>query len=83
MTGIVENYNPIRGFGFIQPLMGKPGTAANVYFHHSAVVRHGDAEPALPKGCEVRFDLVRGGKDGRLQAANVQVVKVNASLLTR
>ena len=83
MTGIVKNYNPIRGYGFITPLIGKPDNTPSVYFHHSAVARErpGDGEPALPAGCEVRFDLVRGGKDGLLQAANVVVQKVNAKAL--
>lgn len=79
MNGIVINYQSEKGFGFIEPLIGKPG-AKTVFFHAAAVtgIKAGE-QPGIPMGCEVSFDLVRG-HDG-VQAANLRVVKVSAARL--
>lgn len=80
MTGIVVSFNPSKGYGFLQPLVGDGPNATAVYFHASAVCRPKDGtEPALPRGCEVAFDLVRGNKGP--QAANVHLVPLNGRVL--
>ena len=80
MTGIIVSYHPSQGYGFIQPLIGKPDSTPNVYFHSTAICRKNGEEPALPRGAEVKFDLVRAD-GGRVQAANIRLMKVNASAL--
>jgi cold shock CspA family protein len=78
LTGIVKSFNGT--FGFIQPLIGRPD-ADRVFFHVSAICRDKDnPEPAIPKGAEVRFDLVRSD-DGRPQAANVRLETLNGNVL--
>lgn len=72
MNGIVKSFTTARGFGFIQPLVGKPDETDNVYFHISAC-RFGAAPPV---GAEVRFKLVRGGGGGRTQAGDVELVEI-------
>lgn len=80
MTGIVKSYNTERGFGLIQPLVGKPNSAALVFFHCSAIVGHRRGEEgAIPTGAEVEFDLCRG--DRGPQAANVRLRVLNSSAL--
>jgi len=59
-------------------LIGKPDEVAEVWFHRQACVE----KAAPPPGSEVRFDLVRG-RDGRPQAANVELVPLPASTLIR
>ena len=59
-------------------LIGKPDEVAEVWFHRQACVE----KAAPPPGSEVRFDLVRG-RDGRPQAANVELVRLPASTLIR
>jgi CspA family cold shock protein len=65
MDGIVRFFDPSRHFGFIQPLVGKPDSTPDVYFHASAV--QGGA--CIPAGAEVSFRVVRGDKGP--QAADV------------
>lgn len=79
MNGLIEKYN--RHFGFIRPLCGDGPNAARVWFHRSAVCMKDNIEPALPKGCEVSFDLVRGAKPGTVQGANIHIVPVNGRVL--
>ena len=67
MEGLVKRYNADRGFGFITPLVGQPGTVEDVFFHISAV--HGGL--ALPAGARVSFVVVRGTKGH--QACDVRV----------
>ena len=71
MNGIVKSFTTARGFGFIQPLVGKPDETDNVYFHVSAC-RFGAAPPV---GAEVRFKIVRGN-GGRAQAADVEALEI-------
>jgi cold shock CspA family protein len=71
MNGIVKSFTTARGFGFIQPLVGKPDETDNVYFHISAC-RFGAAPPV---GAEVRFKIVRGS-GGRTQAADVEALEI-------
>ena len=80
MNGIVERFNMRRGFGFIRPMAGGGPDAAPIYFHISAVCRPEKGYlPALPNGCEVKFDLVRSDKGP--QCANVRLVKLSGALV--
>jgi cold shock CspA family protein len=67
MDGIVRSYDYRKGFGFITPLVGQPGTVADVFFHISTV-KDG---LALPAGARVSFLVVRGLKGA--QACDVRV----------
>ena len=75
MTGIVRSYNDRRGYGYIQPLIGRPDTTPDVFFHISSV--RGGIAP--PKGAEVRFLLVRGERGP--QAADIELMTLNAKAL--
>ena len=79
MTGIVRCWTN-RDFGFIQPLVGKPGKVDDVFCHKMALA---DGLPGLLVGAEVVFDLIRSNRG--TQAANVhyQKRKVNAAVLIR
>jgi cold shock CspA family protein len=77
MTGIVKKFFEKAGYGFIQPLIGKPDTTPEVFFHVSSV--RGRIAP--PIGAEVRFKLVRG--EHGPQAANVELLELNAASLNR
>jgi cold shock CspA family protein len=68
MDGLVKWYSPEKGYGWIMPLIGKPDSTPDLYFHISAV-RDG---LALPAGARVSFVIVRG-TEGRQQAADIQV----------
>ncbi|MEP7366193.1 MAG: cold shock domain-containing protein [Acidobacteriota bacterium] len=70
MTGLIVSYDSARGYGWIKPLIGRPDEVGNVFVHRSQL--RGCA--ALPKGAQVRFDLVRGGNGRGPQAANVKLV---------
>ena len=76
MTGLVRRYNAARGFGFIQPLIGKPTQTKDVFFHRANVHSGGN----LPVGAEVEFDVCRGS-DGQPQAMNVRVKLLSAACL--
>jgi cold shock CspA family protein len=78
LNGIVTRYFDRAGYGFIRPLIGKPDEVAEVWFHRQACVE----KAAPPVGSEVTFDLVRG-RDGRPQAANIELVRRPASTLIR
>lgn len=75
MTGIVERWIG-RGYGFIKPLIGRPGQVESVFVHITAC----EHQRALPAGAEVSFALCRG-RDGRLQAANVKLRTLSAKVL--
>lgn len=83
MTGLIKSYSSGRGFGFITPLVGKPNSTEAVFFHVSGVAGRvdGGPEPALPRGAEVTFDLVRG--ENGPQATNVTLVKLGGNSLQR
>ena len=77
MKGIIVAYDPERGYGFIRPLIGKGPDTPSVYFHVTGVIRKNDKlRPAIPKGAEVDFDLVRA--DRGTQAANVTLCILNS-----
>ncbi len=69
MTGLIERYDTTRGYGFITPLVGKPGAVEWIFFHRNVIV--GGAY--LPEGAEVSFDVCRGERGP--QAANVKLIK--------
>jgi CspA family cold shock protein len=64
-SGTVKWFNPVRGFGFIQPDDG----SRNVFVHLSAL-RRSDLD-GLVEGQKVRFDLERA-RNGKLAAANLK-----------
>jgi cold shock CspA family protein len=70
MTGIVKTFN--GRYGFISPLVGKPGETPEVYFHATAVK---GKRGGIPAGAEVSFKLVRGEKGP--QAAEVEAREVS------
>jgi len=80
MTGIVKSWTH-RNYGFITPLIGKPGKVDDVFVHKMALA---DGLPGLLVGSEVSFDLVRSNRG--VQAGNVRLMqkrKVNAAVLIR
>lgn len=78
MTGLVTRFDPKRGYGFIQPLIGKPNQTEDVFVHASAIIGGG----TLPEGAEVTFQVVRGAQ-GRPQAANVKLRTLRARSLRK
>jgi cold shock CspA family protein len=82
VTGIVKFFDGRRAYGFIDPLIGKPGQVDAVYFHVEGVCAHQDGwRPGIPAGATVSFDLVRGEKGP--QAANVRLIRLKGSALPR
>jgi cold shock CspA family protein len=76
VNGLVEKFNNRRGYGLVRPLIGKPKETPLVFFHVSAIKGRRRGEDAgVPIGAEVSFDLIRG-KDGKPQAWNLEVVKL-------
>lgn len=65
-TGTVKWFNPVKGFGFIQPEDG----AKDVFVHISAVERAGIQN--LKEGQRVSFELERG-QQGKVSAVNLKV----------
>ena len=63
--GVVKEYDPSKGFGFIEQGEGEP----DVFVHFSAI--QGDGFRSLNEGDEVEFEVEQGQKG--LQAANVTV----------
>jgi cold shock CspA family protein len=81
MTGLVKRYDPDRGWGLIQPLIGAPG-ADLVFYHFTALPRLEDGSRVEPPvGAEVSFLLVRGEKGP--QAAAVRLRKISGRELRR
>jgi cold shock CspA family protein len=84
MNGIVSRYSDSHGFGFIDALVGEPGKTEDIFFHCSAIRRLPDGRrQAIPVGAEVRFRLVRGHGKRRVQAADVDMVVLDAKSLVR
>lgn len=73
MHGIIKSFNAHRGYGFIEPLIGKPG-ARMVFFHVSTLRGH-----TAPIGTRVSFSLVDGPKGP--QAADVELRKISGQAL--
>ncbi len=66
-VGTVKWFNPIKGYGFIQPNDG----SRDAFVHISAVERAG--LKSLREGQKVEFDLVPG-RDGKSSAENLVVL---------
>ncbi len=64
-TGVVKWFNPMKGFGFIQPDQG----GQDVFVHISAVERAGLT--TLNEGARVSYDLAT--EKGKTSAANLKV----------
>jgi CspA family cold shock protein len=64
-SGTVKWFNPVRGFGFIQPDDG----SRDVFVHSGALERSG--LESLIEGQKVQFDLERA-RNGRPAAANLK-----------
>lgn len=65
-TGTVKWFNPVKGFGFIEPDDG----GADAFVHISAVERAGLS--GLNEGQKVSFEL-ETGKNGKKSAENLSV----------
>jgi cold shock protein len=66
MYGTVKFFNPIKGFGFIQP----DGNGKDVFVHISAVERAGMS--ALSEGQKVSFDIAQDKRSGKSSADNLR-----------
>jgi len=64
--GTVKWFNPVKGFGFIQPEDG----SKDAFVHISAVERAGLS--SLNEGQKVEFELV-AGRNGKMAAENLIV----------
>ena len=67
VTGTVKWFNETKGFGFIAP---DDIEHTDVFVHYSAI--EGSGVKTLKEGQKVRFDIVRRGRFGAIEAANVQ-----------
>ncbi len=67
-TGTVKFFNPIKGFGFIEPEDG----SKDAFVHISAVERAGLS--SLSEGQKVSYEL-QPGKNGKSSAENLSVVE--------
>ena len=66
-SGTVNWFNPVKGFGFIEPEDG----SKDVFVHISSVQQAG--QQTLREGQKVEFELVPG-RDGRSAAENLVVL---------
>ena len=66
MNGTVKFFNPIKGFGFIQP----DGDGKDVFVHISAVERAGMS--TLSEGQKVSFDITHDKRSGKSSADNLR-----------
>ncbi|MEE8534621.1 MAG: cold-shock protein [Kiloniellales bacterium] len=66
-TGTVKWFNPIKGYGFIQPSDG----SRDAFVHISAVERAG--LESLREGQKVEFELVPG-RNGKSSAENLVIL---------
>lgn len=64
-SGTVKWFNPVKGYGFIQPEDG----SKDVFVHISAVERAGMGN--LKEGQRISFDLERG-QQGKVSAVNLR-----------
>jgi CspA family cold shock protein len=67
-TGTVKFFNPIKGFGFIEPEDG----SNDAFVHISAVERAGLS--SLSEGQKVSYEL-QPGKNGKSSAENLSVIE--------
>ena len=67
-TGTVKWFNPIKGYGFIEPDDG----TKDAFVHISAVERAG--LPGLREGERVEFELQRG-QNGKTSATNLKLAE--------
>jgi CspA family cold shock protein len=67
-TGTVKWFDPVRGFGFIQPEEGNQ----DAFVHISAVERAGLR--SLAEGQKVQYEL-QPGRNGKEAAENLQIVE--------
>lgn len=65
-TGIVKWFNPMKGFGFIQPEEGGP----DAFVHISALERAGLS--TLNEGARVSYELVT--EKGKTSATNLKLL---------
>jgi CspA family cold shock protein len=65
-TGTVKWFNPLKGFGFIQPDDG----SRDVFVHVSAVERAGMQD--LKEGQKLVFDIVADKRTGKSSAGNLK-----------
>ncbi len=66
-TGSVKWFNPIKGYGFIQPSDG----SQDAFVHISALERAGLT--SLREGQKVQYDLVPG-REGKTSAENLVIL---------
>ncbi|MGI9418558.1 MAG: cold-shock protein [Geminicoccaceae bacterium] len=66
-TGTVKWFNPVKGYGFIEPESG----GADAFVHVSSVERAG--LDSLQEGQKVEYELVRGN-NGKTAAENLKIV---------
>ncbi len=66
-TGTVKWFNPVKGYGFIEPQDG----SKDAFVHISAVERAGIS--SLSEGQNVEYELQRG-QNGKSSAENLKVV---------
>ena len=66
-VGTVKWFNPVKGFGFIQPEDG----SSDVFVHISTVERAGIGN--LKEGQRLSFDVERSPKNGKSSAENLKV----------
>jgi len=84
MNGIVKNFSPELGYGFIHPLAGGGPAAESVFFHLSAVATSRPGVYSVPPvGAEVKFKLARGNGKHRIQAAEVELIELDVSSLRK
>lgn len=74
MKGIVKNFNREKGFGFITPLIGKPGAVEDLWFHACNVRSSRGRVEVVPRGAECHFVITRGEKG--LQAADITLIEL-------
>ena len=65
-TGTVKWFNPLKGFGFIQPDDG----SRDVFVHISAVERAGMQD--LKEGQKLIFDIIADKRTGKSSAGNLR-----------
>ena len=66
--GVVKWFNPVKGFGFIQPASG----GGDVFVHISAVEQAGLS--GLNEGQRVAFELTQDRRTGKTSATKLQIV---------
>ncbi|NJO37754.1 MAG: cold-shock protein [Rhizobiales bacterium] len=66
-TGTVKWFNPVKGYGFIEPESG----GSDAFVHISAVERAG--LDSLKEGQKVQYELVRG-QNGKTAAENLKIL---------